>query len=336
MTSTETPQAIRLPDDFPVAWERPEDIHRFWERETMHLPGQAPILDDSFARRWIDAGFNAACEDYSMPVRNAYRRFNTYIYQSIAPVSHDPAVLEGLGKTAQERLGAVIGRQTELWAEERLPEIQGLLACWRSFDLPGASDAELVGHLHDTVAWSERAWHIHFLTVFPVLVSMSLFDDLYAELLGEDDRYGAFRLLQGQDNMSLLVDRDLYALSRKALADDDVRNILETTAAADVVGELEGSVNGRAFLAELDAFLAEHGRRATLYLSVSAPSWTEDPTALVTVLQDAITQPVRDHAAELEALAQERERLTDSAREIGKSTRLNSSHIQKSRMPSSA
>ena len=30
----------------------------------------------------------------------------------------------------------------------------------------------------------ERAWHIHFFTVFPVLISMSLFDDFYAELLG--------------------------------------------------------------------------------------------------------------------------------------------------------
>lgn len=315
MTNTAAPQAVRLPDDFPVVWEQPEDMHRFWERETMHLPGQAPILDDSFARRWIDAGFNTACEDYSMPVRNAYRRFNTFIYQSIAPVSHDPAVLEGLGQTAQERLGAVIGRQTELWEQERLPEIQTLLTRWRTFDLAGASDAELVGHLNDTVAWSERAWHIHFLTVFPVLVSMSLFDDLYAELLGEDDRYGAFRLLQGQNNMSLLVDRDLYALSRNALASDDVRDVLETSAPREVAGRLEASPEGRAFLAELDAFLGEHGHRTTLYLSVSAPSWIEDPTALVTVLQDAITQPERDHEAELAALAEEREHLIAAAHE---------------------
>ena len=109
MTQTDLPQPIPLPPDFPVAWERPEDAHRFWERETMHMPGQSTMLDDSFARRWCDAGFNAGCEDYSMPVRNAYRRVNTYAYQSIAPISHDPAELEQLGQEAQERLGAAIG-----------------------------------------------------------------------------------------------------------------------------------------------------------------------------------------------------------------------------------
>jgi phosphohistidine swiveling domain-containing protein len=309
------PQPIPLPPDFPVAWEHPEEAHAFWERETMHVPGQSTMIDDSFARRWIDEGFNAACEDFSMPVRDTYRRVNTYTYQSIAPVSHDPAELEQLGMAAQERLGAAIGRQRELWESERLPEIKELLARWRAFDLAGATDAELVTHLRNTVAWSERAWHIHFLTAFPVIISMSLFDDLYSELLGADDSHGAFRLLQGQDNLSLAVDRALYALSRRALASDEVTSVLQTAAAGDVVEQLRGFDEGRAFLSELDAFLAEHGRRTSLYLSISAPSWIEDPTPLITVLQDAVTQPERDHEANLAGLAEERERLTAQARE---------------------
>lgn len=315
MSETTMPRPIELPPDFPVTWDVPEEAHRFWERETMHLPGQSTTLDAEFLRRWGDEGFNAACEDFSMPVRNTYRRVNTYVYQSITPVSFDPAVLEELGHEAQERLGAAIGRQIEMWQSERLPEIQELLGRWRAFDLEGATDEELIDHLHDTYAWSERAWHIHFLTAFPVIVSMSLFADLYAELLGGDDPYGAFRLLQGQDNLSLVADRALYALSRRALASAEVRRVLETAAAGDVVGELRASEDGRAFLTELDAFLAEHGRRTSLYITVSATSWIDDPAALITVLQDAITQPERDPAAELEALAEERESLTAAARE---------------------
>jgi rifampicin phosphotransferase len=315
MTQTHAPQPIPLPSDFPVDWDPPEQAHRFWERETMHMPGQATTLDDSFARRWCDAGFNAACEDYSMPVRNAYLRLNSYVYQSIAPVSHDHAELEALGREAQQRLGGSIGTQSEDWERERLPEIQELLGRWRAFDLARASDAALVSHLHDTIAWSERAWHIHFLTAFPVIVSMSLFDDFHADILGAGDGYDAFRLLQGQDNLSLQVDRDLYALSRRARASDEVLRVLETAAAADVVERLGGSAEGRAFVEELDAFLDRHGRRTSLYISVSAPSWIEDPTPLITVLQDAVTQPERDHAADLEALAEERERLTAEARE---------------------
>lgn len=315
MSEATVPKPIELPPDFPVAWDAPEEAHRLWEREAMHMPGQSTTLDAELLRRWGDAGFNLACEDFSMPVRNTYRRVNTYVYQSIMPVSFDPAVLEQLGHEAERRVGAAMGDQIHAWESERLPEIQELLGRWRAFDLEGATDEELRNHLHDTYAWSDRAWHIHFLTVFPMGLAMSLFAELYAELLEDDDPYGPFRLLQGQDNLSLVTDRALYALSRRARESAEVLRVLETAAAGDVVEQLEASEDGRSFLTELDAFLVEHGRRSSLYISVSAPSWIDDPTPLVTVLQDAVTQPERDHLADLEALAEERERLTAAARE---------------------
>ncbi len=309
------PQSIPLPDDFPVAWEQPEQAHAFWERETSHYPGQTPILDTSIARHCLTPGFNAGCEHFSLPVRNSTARFNTYVYQSFGPVSHDPAELEALGRTAQELLGAAIGRQMEVWEGERLPEIKELLARWRSFDLTGASDAELLAHFRDTLAWNTRAWHIHFHTVFPILISMSLFDDFFSDVLGGDDAYAAYRLLQGHDNMSLFADRALFALSRDARASADVLRVLETSAASDVVSELGTFAEGRAFLAALDAFLEEHGRRTSMFVNISAPSWIEDPAPLISALKDAVTQPERDFDAELAAAAEERVRLTAAARE---------------------
>ncbi len=315
MSEAPSPQPIPLPPDFPVAWDRPEDAFSFWERETSHYPGQLLMLDGSLAAHAITPGFNAGCEMFSFPVRNRTLRFNTYAYQTFEPISHDPAELEALGKRAQELLGAAIGTQVERWEGERLPEIKELLARWRGFDLAGASDAELVAHFRDTLEWEERAWHIHFFTVFPVLISMSLFDDFYAELLGGDDPYASFRLLQGQDNMSLVTDRALYALSRKALTSDDVMGVLDSASARDVIEQLGSSENGRAFLADLDAYLEEYGRRTSMFLNVSVPSWIEDPTPLIAALQDAVKQPERDPSAELAALAEERERLTSEARE---------------------
>ncbi len=72
---------------------------------------------------------------------------------------------------------------------------------------------------------------------------------------------------------------------------------------------------GRAFLAALDAFLEEHGRRTSMFVNIGAPSWIEDPTPLIAALKDAVTQPERDFDAELAAAAEERERLTAAARE---------------------
>ena len=295
--------------------ERPEDAQSFWERETSHYPGQSPMLDCSLAARTITPGFNAGCDMFSFPVRNRTLRFNTYAYQTFEPISHDPAELEALGKKAQELLGAAIGAQTARWQGERLPEIKELLARWRGFDLAAASDADLLAHFRDTLEWEERAWHIHFFTVFPMLISMSLFDDFYSEVLGGDDTYAAFRLLQGQDNMSLVADRVLYGLSRQALSSGEVMRVLETSTPGEVVEQLGASEDGRAFLAQFDAYLDEYGRRTSMFLNVSVPSWSEDPTPLLAALQDAVTQPERDPEAELAALAEERERLTNEARE---------------------
>ncbi len=144
---------------------------------------------------------------------------------------------------------------------------------------------------------------------------MSLFDDFYSEVLGGDDAYGSFRLLQGQDNMSLAADRALYRLSRRALASDGVARVLTTVGPHEVAGQLGQSEEGRAFLAELDGYLDEYGRRTSMFVNVSAPSWIEDPTPLIATLQDAVTQPERDPEAGLAALADERERLTAEARE---------------------
>lgn len=310
-----TTRLIEVPPGFPVTWPDPGDAMRLWERELMHLPGQSTALDHSFTTRWIDGGFNAACADFSLPVRNAYRRINTYMYQSIAPISHDPAELEALGGEAQRRVGEVLGRQVEMWEGERLPEIKGLLARWDAFDLDGASDGELLAHLADTVAWSTRAWHIHFQTAVPLLMSMSLFQDFVEEVLGGGDIYRSYRMLAGQDNWSLRVARALQAVSRVAARSPEVVRVLQTESADRVVPALRASGEGEEFLTALDAFLQEHGRRGVHYLTISIPSLVEDPAPLIVSLQDATAGPDRDLDADLARSARDAAALAASARE---------------------
>ena len=315
MTQTTVPQPIPLPADFPVVWERPEDAHGFWERETMHLPGQSTMLDDSFARRWIDDGFNAACEDFSMPVRNAYRRVNTYVYQSIAPVSHDPAQLEQLGRAAQERLGAVIGRQRELWDSESPARDQGAarpLARVRSRGRVRRG-ARRAPPRHDRL---ERACVAHPL---PDRVPGDRLDEPVRRPLRRAARRRATATARSGCCRGRTTCRSSStASSTRSRGGRSPPTRCGRCSRPPLPSRSSGSSadfdDGRAFLGELDAFLAEHGRRTSLYITVSAPSWIEDPTALITVLQDAVTQPERDHDAKLAELAAERERLTADAR----------------------
>jgi hypothetical protein len=64
----------------------------------------------------------------------------------------------------------------------------------------------------------------------------------------------------------------------------------------------------------LDAYLADFGRR-TLYLALSAPSLTEDPTPVIAMLQDALRRPDHDARARRAEVAAEGERRVAAARE---------------------
>jgi phosphohistidine swiveling domain-containing protein len=312
--ATAVPTPIPVPEGFPVEWEQPEDAHRLWEREVMHVPTQTTVLDEDLQRIVIDRGFNGAAEEAELPVRNAYRRFNTWVYQSIAPISHDPEVLEALGKKAGERIGGLIGTQLERWHGEVLPDLERMYAEFAALDLDG-DPGELAKGVDTAVELLGQAWKHHFATVLPMLMSMSLFQDLHDELLGSEDGFEAYRLLQGQDNKSLEADRALFELSRSALGKPVVLDVLQRAAAADVRSELEQTDEGRDFLRGLDAYLEQWGKRLPFYITFSEPSHIEDPTPVLTSLKDAVTRPDVDQEAELAGLAQDAEALTAAARE---------------------
>ncbi len=173
---------------------------------------------------------------------------------------------------------------------------------------------ELVAHLDETVAKFRRLWEIHFTIAFPMLLSMSTFEEFYRDLSGSDGAFDAYRLLQGLDNKTVETGRELWRLSRRALEMPEVRKVLEEKAAADVVRGLAGSAEGQKFLTELDAYLEEYGQRGDMW-GVSYPTWAEDPTPVINMLKDYITQSGSGPDEELASLAAERERLLAETRE---------------------
>jgi phosphohistidine swiveling domain-containing protein len=341
-TMTEHPdpgKPIPTPPDFPVAWEKPGDVSLYWERNLFHYPDPMTPLEFEFGVKTFNIdGLNHAAEVYDFPIRFDGRRINGYVYQAIIPVGAPPeAVVKGMNQLDRLVPGLVdaiqntaVGAQTrrylkkmdpaiarigEYWNNELLPEVKKHLSYWESFDLRGATMPELLAHLEETEAKARRLGEIHFLIDFPFLMAPSMFEDLYRELFGEENGLEAYRLLQGFDNKTLEADRVLWQLSRAALARPTVRRVLQERAAADVVPELEQSVEGRAFLTDLHAYLDEYGQRSDKFDTIGAVSWIEDPTPAIKSLKDYVTQHGRNPEAELAALAAEREWLVSKARE---------------------
>jgi pyruvate,water dikinase len=140
-----------------------------------------------------------------------------------------------------------------------------------------------------------------------------MFEELYRDLFGSDGAFDAYRLLQGLDNKTVETGRELWRLSREALKMPEVRKVLEEDA-ADVLPALEGSTEGQKFLAKLNAYLDEYGQRGDLW-GVSYPIWAEDPTPVIKMLKDYVTQSGGGPDEELASLAAERERLVAESRE---------------------
>ena len=249
------------------------------------------------------------------PCEHSTRRINTYHYESTAPAHLSPEEAAALGRRSEEKIGAVMGALGETWRREWLPAIKERLAAWERFDLRGATLPALRAELDATMARHRELAALHFQIVMPAMLPMSLFQDLYRDLFEDDDPFNAHRLLQGLDNETLRANRDLWQLSRRALAAPTVRQVLEERPSGAVVAALEGSDEGRAFLAALRAYLDEHGRRGNDFFDLDRPSWIEDPAPVIDNLKGYLANADYDVAAQEANLAAERERLTAAARE---------------------
>lgn len=313
LVDQQTSTAIPTPPDFPVGWSSPEDALLFWTHDRMHFPNPlTPMMGSMLAA--TTHGFSVARDAYDLPILPLYRRINGYAYLTVRPVATSPAEMEDLGKRAEQKLGAMMGRLDEVWKDELLPEIMEHMAFWEGVDLARLSMPALARHLDETAARMQRLMEVHFLLAFPFLLALSEFDEFYRDLSGSDGPFTSYQLLQGLDNKTLASGRALWRLSRQALGLPEVRAILEERAAADVIPALLGSTEGRAFLDDLHAYLASYGQRGSTFFELTESSWIEDPTPVLKNLKDYVTQPDRDPEADLAALAAERERLIAETR----------------------
>jgi hypothetical protein len=247
-----------------------------------------PQLEGELWCSLYDRGMSPAFASYELPVRARGTMFNSYHFMAIFPVI-PPEEMEAQGQKAEAAVGAAMARLQELWEGEWLPQIKEHLAFWEAFDdLQGASQEDFLAHYDATMERRGRLWDLHFRIVVPAYMGMGLFDDIYKDLFEDQGAFSSFELLGGFDNKTLETNQALWDLSRKA-TDADVRKVLEEKANDEVVAALEGSAAGKAFLAELNAYLAEYGQRGTSWMRTS-PSWIEDPTPVIKNLQDYIGQ----------------------------------------------
>ncbi|HTN25833.1 MAG TPA: PEP-utilizing enzyme [Solirubrobacteraceae bacterium] len=294
----------------------PADQQYFWQQDKMHFPDPLAPMESAMLERSLGAGFGYGARAYNAPIESVQiRTVGGYQYQSMIMATGTPEEMAANGARAEQAVRATLGRLDELWTEDILPEVRRHIGFWDGFDLAGATRAALSSHVAETWRRLERIWELHFEMVLPAYLAISEFDELYRGLFPDAGPLDSYRLLEGLPNMTVEVGQALWRLSRRAVASPEVHAVFTNHAAVDVPVALYATPEGRAFLAELEAYVDRYGRRADKW-TLLAPSWTEDPTPVVERLQDFVRRTEIDEPAVVTAAAAAgREQAIAAARE---------------------
>jgi len=307
-----TPQTTSVP---PFSFADPADEALFWQHDAMHFPDPLAPMEAAMLERTLGQGLGYGARAYDAPIeRVEIRTIEGYHYQSMVPMTGTADEMAAQGALAEAAIRSVLGRLDELWTDEVLPEIRDHLGFWDSFDLEGATRAALTAHVAETWVRLRRVWELHFVTVLPVYLAISEFDELYRGLFPDAGPLDSYRLTEGLPNMTVEVGQALWQLSRRAAGSHAVRDAIVANDAADVPAALSATAAGRAFLADLESYVDRYGRRADKW-TLLAPSWTEDPTPVIESLRDFVRRPESDAPAVMtQAAAEGRERAIGAAR----------------------
>jgi len=334
-TQAPTPgQPIPTPPDFSVVWDNPQDAKLTWMTIPLYKTPIPPLIYDVIGAFLM--GGNDGFDRAGLPFQLRLGRFNTYIYMCMVPKDAPPEVVmkamgmlnraaPGVFKKMMGKMGAGMSKQQEAalnplierfdayWYDELLPEIKQHIAYFESSDLRGMSLNQLRAHLEEALERAKRMGALHGV-ILPMLFAMSQFEELYCELFEGATTLDALRLTQGFENKVVEGDHALWRLSRTARSSPEVQAVLSGYAAGEVISNLKKSAAGQQFLVELHAWLAQYGQRLNSVFALREPSWIEDSTPAIQILQAYIAIPDRRPETEPAALAADREKAVAEAR----------------------
>lgn len=179
-------------------------------------------------------------------------------------------------------------------------------------DLSRATVAELEARWREYLNIAARAGAVHIACSACSSGAYEMLDAFLGRWLGARRPEVMSRLCTGLRAVeSALPGYEMWELSRVAARRPEVAALLRTTEAGEVVAPVRASTDGELadFRAGLDSFLRRFGHRSVGEGDMAWPTWAEDPTFVVRMVQTYLDAPeARSPRAALERQMQVRER----------------------------
>jgi pyruvate,water dikinase len=310
------PTPIPTPADFPVQWDSPEEQHLMWEWDHSHFaPAFSPLAGSML--QLAAPGFLNGFRSSGAPIADVrFKRINTYIYQAFVPDFELIPTAEARVKEQVQQRGFTM---FQTWENELQPRVERANQRILTTDLGALSDADLNEFLRWLTDTFAEMWQIHF-EIMPGFYLAAVFKEACARLLGMTG-LEVYEMIQGADNLSIQSGNRLWRLAHGA--PEAVQQTITSLPAPEALERLRETEEGRAFLADLDAYLQIYGWRKGNF-DVLDPAWAEDPRVALDHVRLMLRVPVdpaedqRRGQERAEALANEcRARLADDPAKLG-------------------
>ncbi|MCA9878101.1 MAG: hypothetical protein KC442_09970 [Thermomicrobiales bacterium] len=298
---------------FPEPWDTPFDNGEPFLFDPMHSPLPITPLTADLIGTASGVGMAAAAREMHLPLSGYDTRERNYFhftrFTPLLPASEDDA--RQMAERTEASGKRELGRMMERWHGEYLPRLRELEARLADLLPSGASDADILAAMDEAQAIASEAWTIHFRIAMPMLLSMQIFDEFYADLFGGTEADG-HALLVGAVSESVKAGFGISDLAALAREHGLAQEIIATPPDA-IVRALAGTEAGRTFLAALRDYLAEYGLRQDLF-DLATPTWQENPSFALAVIR-AYAISGRDARVEHAAMAASAETALATARE---------------------
>lgn len=318
---------VEVGPDFPVAFPRPGDETYTWDLDDMHWPHALTPLAADYVRV-LGSGMNDRYDLGDFPQRWRVEVWNGYAYFALIFDGSEAAfadVIERWEAFWRDRLDST----ADWWRGEALPELRAIYERIAGVDVDGLSGDALAAAW--TESWSDghRAWAIHFIAIMTPYQAIEDLADLYETVTPGASASEAMTLVQGWNDDLYAVEAGSEAVAAAAMAAPAVAAALRSPD-PQTRDDLLGVEGGPAFVAHLDAFLAEHGHLGQPCDDLLFPSWMEEPSLFLGELAnrvDRATPTAADRRAMLRneahtLAARTRERLADRPETLARFERL--------------
>ena len=297
-----------------ITFPQPHEITGYWDWDKIHAPKPlTPLAGDAVVNS-MGEGFTIAQHDFGSTLALRCRIVNNYFYaaftpdQSFTPPTTDLAEYTKLLDVFAFKIG-------ERWVNEWEPALIPMLQKARSTDYRAMSDSEIQTALEEQLKNLVYMWTIHG-WINLSLVPATALTEFYNQEIQPADRNEGWQLLQGYPTKSVEAGAGLWQLSRTVKSSPSLTKVFEELDPQAILGALERSEEGRAFLKEFRTYLEQYGWRSDGIYEVGDATWREDPAIPLNTIQGYMRLgEEQDPRLTLQRASARREELTRNARQ---------------------